>query len=157
MKNKERKTAFLMVFLLMLSLWLLLAGFSPEEFIAGCTASLITAAMSYQLFRWDSSYPKRLAWLLAYIPYYVYAEIICHLQVISLIITGKVKPGIVEVENPHQSDYGTTALANSITMTPGTLTLETGPGKLYIHWLKMEKDKASITSGFERFLKKVWQ
>ena len=154
--EKERKIAFTLVFLLMLSLWLLLTGLSPEEFIAGCMASLITAAMTYQLFKWESTYPRRLLWLLAYIPYYIYAEIVCHLQVISLIITGKIKPGIVEVDNPHQSDYGTTALANSITMTPGTLTLETQPGKLYIHWLKMGNDKASITSGFERFLKKVW-
>jgi multicomponent Na+:H+ antiporter subunit E len=155
--EKERKITFITIFLLMLSLWLLLAGFSPEEFIAGCIASLITAAMSYQMFKWESSYPRRLFWLLAYIPYYIYAEIVCHLQVISMIITGKINPGIVEIENPHKSDFGTTALANSITMTPGTLTLETQPGKLYIHWLKMEKDKTSITSGFERYLKKVWQ
>jgi multicomponent Na+:H+ antiporter subunit E len=157
MKNKERKITFALVFLLMLSLWLLLAGFSPEEFIAGCIASLITAAMSYQLFKWESTYPRRFLWLLAYIPYYIYAEAVSHAQVISLIITGKIKPGIVEIDNPHQSDFGTTALANSITMTPGTLTLETQPGKLYIHWLNMKKDKTSITSGFERFLRKVWQ
>ena len=155
--EKERKAAFAAVFLLMLFLWLLLTGLSLEEIIAGCTASLIAAAMSYQLFKWDRTYPRRALWLLAYVPYYIYAEIVCHLQVISLIVTGRIRPGIVEVANPHQSDFGTTALANSITMTPGTLTLETEPGKLYIHWLKMETDKSSNTSGFERFLKKVWQ
>jgi len=157
MKNKERKIGFTVIFLLMLAFWLLLTGFTYEEIIAGCIASLIVAAMSYKLFTWEKSYPKRLAWLLAYIPYYIYAEIMAHLEVIFLIFTGKIKPGIVEIENPHSSDFGTTALANSITMTPGTLTLETRPGKLYIHWLNMKKDKRSITSGFERFLRKVWQ
>ena len=157
MKNKEMKIRFAVIFLLMLALWILLAGFNVEELIAGCMASLIVASMSYRLFAWERTYPRRLLWLLAYVPYYVYAEIMAHLEVITLIFTGKISPGIVEIENPHTSEFGTTALANSITMTPGTLTLEAQPGRLYIHWLKMKKDKASITSGFERFLRRVWK
>ena len=113
--------------------------------------------MSYRLFVWDRTYPRRLLWLLAYIPYYIYAEIVAHLEVIRLIFTGRINPGIVEIDNSHISEFGTTALTSSITMTPGTLTLETQPGKLYIHWLKVKGDKASITSGFEKFLRKVWQ
>jgi len=157
MKNNERKIGFTVIFLLMLAFWLLLTGLAYEEIIAGCIASLIVASMSYKLFAWEKTYPRRLLWLLAYIPYYIYAEILAHLEVISLIFTGKINPGIVEIDNSHSSDFGTTALANSITMTPGTLTLEIQPGKLYIHWLNMKKDKSSITYGFERFLKKVWQ
>ncbi|MCX6814318.1 MAG: Na+/H+ antiporter subunit E [Candidatus Aenigmarchaeota archaeon] len=157
MENKERKIGFIVVFFFMLFLWMLLTGFTYEEIIAGSIASLITAAMSYRLFTWEKSYPRRLLWLLAYIPYYIYAEIMAHLEVIYLILTGKINPGIVEIDNPHSSDFGTTALANSITMTPGTLTLETKPGKLYIHWLNMKKDKKAIASGFERFLRMVWQ
>ena len=153
MKNKA---AFAAIFTIMLLLWLLLTGFSLEELVAGCIASLIVTSMSWRLFAWEKSYPGRLLWFLAYIPYYIYAEIISHMQVIRLIFTGKINPGIVEIENPHKSDYGTTALANSITMTPGTLTLEEQPGKLYIHWIKMGKDKTQITSGFERFLRRVW-
>jgi multicomponent Na+:H+ antiporter subunit E len=157
MKNKEMKIRFAVIFLLMLAFWLLLAGFTAEEAVAGCIASLIVASMSYKLFTWEKTYPRRLLWLLAYIPYYIYAEIMAHLEVIYLILTGRINPGIVEIDNPHSSEFGTTALASSITMTPGTLTLETQPGKLYIHWLRVKKDKGSITSGFERFLKKVWQ
>jgi multisubunit Na+/H+ antiporter MnhE subunit len=122
MKNKERKITFAVVFLVMLSLWLLLAGFSLEELIAGCMASLIAATMGSRLFTWEKTYPRRLLWILAYIPYYIYAEIRAHLEV-----------------------------------TPGTLTLETQPGKLYVHWLRMKKDKNQITSGFERFLRRVWK
>lgn len=157
MKNKETKIRFAVIFLLMLGLWILLAGFAAEELIAGCMASLIVASMSYRLFAWDRTYPRRLMWLLAYIPYYVYAEIMAHAEVITLIFTGKISPGIVEIDNPHSSEFGTTALASSITMTPGTLTLETEPGKLYIHWLKVKKDRGSITSGFELFLRRVWK
>lgn len=155
-RNMKNKNTFACVFTIMLVFWLFLAGFNLEELIAGCLAAAIVTAMSCSLFSFDKSYPKRFLWLLAYIPYYIYAEIISHVQVIKLIFTGKISPGIVEIENLHQSDYGTYALANSITMTPGTLTLDTRPGKLYIHWIKMKKDKTSITSGFEKYLRRVW-
>lgn len=154
--RKKNMDNFAAIFFLMLILWLLLTGFSYEEVIAGTIASLIVSAMSYKLFVWDKSYPKRFLWLLAYIPYYIYAEILAHSEVIYLIFTGKIKPGIVEVENPHKSDFGTTALANSITMTPGTITMEVYPEKLYIHWIKIKKDKKQITSGFEKFLRRIW-
>jgi multicomponent Na+:H+ antiporter subunit E len=156
MKNKEAKIAFAMVSAIMILLWLLLSGFNHEELIAGIIASLIVASMSYKLFRWEASYPRRFLWLLAYIPYYLYAELVSHLQVIYMIFTGKTNPGIVEVENPHKSDYGTSALSNSITMTPGTLTLEAQEGCLYIHWLSMKKDRTTITAGFEKFLRRIW-
>ena len=153
MKNKG---AFAAIFAIMLLLWLSLTSFSPEELLAGSIASLIVASMTWRLFSWERNYPRRLIWFLAYIPYYIYAEIISHMQVIRLIFTGKISPGIVEIENPHKSDYGTMALANSITMTPGTLTLEERPGKLYIHWIRMGKDKSQISSGFEKYLRRVW-
>ena len=153
MKNKG---PFVAVFAIMLLLWILLAGFSPEELAAGCIASLIVASMSWRRFAWEKGYPRRFLWLLAYIPYYLYAELVSHINVIRLIFTGKISPGIVEIDNPHKSDYGTVALSSSITMTPGTLTLEEQNGKLYIHWIKMEKDKTQITSGFERYLRRVW-
>ncbi len=153
MKNKE---SVLAVFSIMLLLWIILSGFSFEELIAGTVAAIIVSFMSYRLFTWDRTYPRRFLWLLAYIPYYIYAEIVSHAQVMSMIVTGKINPGIVEISNPHKSDYGTTALANSITMTPGTLTLETGESSLYVHCIRMKSDKQSIIQGFERFLGRVW-
>jgi len=154
--KKTRAISFAIMFSLMLFLWLLLSGFGLEEFIAGSAAALIVSVITSGHFSFDRTHPKRFLWLLAYVPYYIWAEILAHLEVIYLIFTGKIEPGIVEIDNTHQSDFGTTALANSITMTPGTLALETIPGKLYIHWLRMKKDKKQISSGFEKFLLKVW-
>ena len=153
MKNKGSVIA---IFSLMLLLWLLLSGFSFEELIAGTIAATIVSFMSYHLFIWDKTYPKRLLWLFAYIPYYLYAEIVSHAQVVSMIFTGKINPGIVEIANMHKSEYGTMALANSITMTPGTLTLDVQESNLYIHCIRMPKDKESIIQGFEKFLGRVW-
>jgi multicomponent Na+:H+ antiporter subunit E len=114
------------------------------------------ASLSHRLFSPEKGQLRKFGWLLAYMPYFLYREIVAHLEVISLIFSGRIKPGIVEVNNPHKSDFGTTALANSITLTPGTVTLELDSDKLYVHWLRMKEDKNAITSGYERFLCRIW-
>ena len=49
-----------------------------------------------------------------------------------------IKPGIVRVKSVLKTSTGRTALANSITLTPGTLTMDiTDEGVFYIHWLNV--------------------
>jgi multicomponent Na+:H+ antiporter subunit E len=60
-------------------------------------------------------------------------------------------------------DSGITALANSITLTPGTLTVDVGEeGVLYVHWINVrvtdiEETTKLIGERFEWFLKKVFE
>jgi multicomponent Na+:H+ antiporter subunit E len=56
---------------------------------------------------------------------------------------------------------GRLMLANSITLTPGTLTVELEDEWLYVHWVNIESDDveeatASIVSGFERYLEVIY-
>ena len=47
-----------------------------------------------------------------------------------------IRPGVVRVKSTLKTSTGRTALANSITLTPGTLTLDvTDDGVFYVHWL----------------------
>jgi multicomponent Na+:H+ antiporter subunit E len=57
------------------------------------------------------------------------------------VITGRINPGIVKISPGLRSDLGTTMLANSITLTPGTLSVDVDEDKndLYIHWINVEK------------------
>ena len=52
-------------------------------------------------------------------------------------------------------------LANSITLTPGTLSVELDGEWLYVHWVSMESDNVedatqSIVAGFERYLEVMY-
>lgn len=74
------------------------------------------------------------------------------------------KPGIVEMDLDEdlKSDLELITLANMITLTPGTLTLEISPdnSKLYIHALNCEDPDqvvADIRNAFERRIKEVSQ
>jgi multicomponent Na+:H+ antiporter subunit E len=109
--------------------------------------------------------PKRWAYLLAYLPAYIWAEIKAHTDVIYRILHPKmpIKPGIVKISTDLRTDFGITGLANAITMTPGTLSVEVNEEEpsLYIHWINVkavepEKTSAEISAPFERFLRRIF-
>ena len=56
---------------------------------------------------------------------------------------------------------GRLILANSITLTPGTLTIDIKEDTLYIHWIDVKTediDKATenIVRKFEKYLEKIY-
>ena len=58
------------------------------------------------------------------------------------VITGKINPGIVRISPDLKTDLGITMLANSITLTPGTLSVDIDEDKndLYVHWINVKKE-----------------
>ena len=63
----------------------------------------------------------------------------------------------VEVKTKLKSRIGRIFLANSITLTPGTLTVETKDDAYYIHWIDVtsetvEESTREIVSKFEKYL-----
>ena len=59
-----------------------------------------------------------------------------------------IRPGIVEVNTGIKSEMGKLFLANSVTLTPGTLSVDYIEDKLYVHWINVKGDgiKGSIES-----------
>ena len=71
-------------------------------------------------------------------------------------------PGIVAVPLDLKSDAGITVLANLVTLTPGTLSLDVSPDRrtLYVHALHVEDPDAfrrEVKEGFERRVKEVFE
>ncbi|MGB2600698.1 MAG: Na+/H+ antiporter subunit E [Candidatus Omnitrophota bacterium] len=75
-----------------------------------------------------------------------------------------INPGIVKVKTKLKTDTGLTFLADSITLTPGTMSvdLDRDNGILYIHWINV-KDKdievatKLIVAKFEHILEKIFE
>ena len=108
--------------------------------------------------------PLRIFWLLLYIPVFFYYCVKANVQVVYLVLHPDmpIKPGIVKVTTKLTSESGITALANSITLTPGTLTVDVvNNNELYVHWLLVEttdQEEATkeIVERFEYFLAKIF-
>ena len=74
-----------------------------------------------------------------------------------------IKPGIVKIRSVLETDTGRAALANCITLTPGTLTIDvTDDGVFYIHWLyvlSLEEEEAAkqVLRRFEWFIQRIFE
>ena len=72
-----------------------------------------------------------------------------------------VNPGIVEVKTKLKSRLGRLILANSITLTPGTFTVEIRDDSLFIHWIDVkgsdpEEATEMIVRKFEKYLEVMY-
>jgi len=64
-----------------------------------------------------------------------------NIDVAKRVITGNIRPGIVKVNPGLTNDVAKTLLADSITLTPGTLTVDVDDeGNFYIHWIYVEDE-----------------
>ena len=68
-----------------------------------------------------------------------------NVDVAKRVITGDIRTGIVEVETGMKTDRGLVMLANSITLTPGTLTVDvdTATRRLFVHMLQVPEGMES--------------
>jgi multicomponent Na+:H+ antiporter subunit E len=72
-----------------------------------------------------------------------------------------IKPGIVEIRTRLRSPLGRLTLANSITLTPGTLVVDMHEDSLFIHWINVTaKDPQAATQeiagSFEKYLEVIY-
>lgn len=148
-------------------LWMLFAGtLDPQEAIAGLIIAGAVALMTKGAVFGDGIgilHPVRFAYLVLYLPY-LFVEIIkANLQVARIVVDPAlpIRPAIVRVMTRLQSPVGRMILANSITLTPGTLSVEMEGDTLFIHWIVTEAEDidgatAAIVSGFEDRLEKIF-
>jgi len=162
MKNISR---WLYTAIIMSILWVIFTGkLDSEELIAGVVISLVLALFTYRYFTEKGLLnltPKKIFCGIIYFPYLFWEMIKANFDVAYRVIHPKlpIKPGIVKVKTNMKSDLGKLLVANSITLTPGTFTLDIKDDTLYIHWINVqttdtEEASKAISGRFERCLKR---
>ncbi len=121
-------------------------SWSFAEIIIGSILSVIVGIIARKIFMKKSfrmANPIRWFRFIAYIigPFFV-GMAKANIDVAYRVITGKINPGIVKISPNLKTDLGITMLANSITLTPGTLSVDIDEDKndLYIHWINVKKE-----------------
>ena len=163
MRNFKARVILLV---LMLLIWYLLTyPFDFQELIAGGIASLVIVLLPLPGigvlgdFRWT---PKAFVFGFVYIFYFLWQLLKANLDVAFRVLHPElpIVPGIVRVKTKLKTPLGRLLLANSITLTPGTITVEADGEDFYIHWIKVEgihdkERKRKIVAGFEGFLEVI--
>jgi len=160
--------AFTASAVLLFALWLLLTrSLDPQELIVGAVAALLVAALAAGSVRsltgGRAPLLKRVAYAIAYVPYLLWQILLANIDVARRVASPRlpISPGIVRVRTKLESPLGRLALTSSITLTPGTLTVEIDGGDLYIHWIDVtadgiEESTERIVGGFERYLEVIF-
>jgi len=151
---------FLVLLVTMIAMYLLLAAgsgsgdsflaqlFSLEELAAAVVLGLLTAGVARAMMgKAENRIVTRPVNLLikpfvfiAYLFPFFLAMAIANFDVAFRVITGRIRPGIVRIRPGLQTKVGRTLLANSITLTPGTLSvdIDEDSGDLFVHWINVK-------------------
>ena len=156
----------ILIYIFLFFVWFLLTGFKAQELIAGSVVCLIITVIYYSkalAFEELRLTPKSLLYSILYAFIFLVELIKSNFDVASRVANPKlpIHPGIVKVRTKLKSKIGKLILANSITLTPGTLTVETRDEFFYIHWINISTDNIDDTSRqivarFERYLEVIF-
>ena len=144
---KTKIPAVIVTFVLCMAFWVLITwNFSSQELLAGAVVSLAAALFSARFMIHEKAFwllnPAKLCGLVYYVLVVFPIELIkANVDMAKRCFGGckNINPGIVKVPVDVESEYGQAMLANSITLTPGTITMEVteedGQTYYYIHWI----------------------
>jgi multicomponent Na+:H+ antiporter subunit E len=162
----QKLMAFLISVVVLFCLWLVLAGTARDEVITGALVAVaVSLIMLPRLGKVGTIRPtfKALIYIPIYLVVFTIALIKSTLDVAGRVISPSlpINPGIVKVKTRLKSPIGRIVLANSITLTPGTMTVETDGEDFYIHWIdiqaeNMEAATETIVRGFEKYLEVIF-
>jgi len=161
---KKRMAQFIISFLM----WILLTwSLKLQDIMAGIVVALIVTILTRKLFPDDIVRllnPRRFLFAILYIPYLTFYILLANLDVAYRVLNPylPIKPGIVKVKTSLKNEFAKTILANSITLTPGTLTVEVNGNNFYVHWINVSSDnpevqKEIILGRFERMLRRIFE
>jgi multicomponent Na+:H+ antiporter subunit E len=157
---------YVTVFILSLIFWLLLTfKVTLPNIIVGSAASILSSAIFTRFFIgnvYKLIQPHRYYWFFIYLFVFIWECIKANFDVAYRVLhpAMPIRPGIVKVRTTLKSDLAKTLLANSITMTPGTISVDIIDDYLYIHWIYVRSEDPEvytsiITGAFEKYIKRI--
>jgi multicomponent Na+:H+ antiporter subunit E len=143
--------------------WVLLTwSFTAQELIVGAVVSLAVALFSARFFIhekafWFCNPAKLFSGIFYWLCIFPVELVKANVDMAKRCFGGckKINPGIVKVPVNLKSDYGQAALANSITLTPGTITVNMAGDRLTVHCLTRSMLDTSPDSVFERWISRL--
>jgi multicomponent Na+:H+ antiporter subunit E len=138
----------LTLFVFLLAVWLLLSGhYTPTLITYDVLSCLAVEALPAHL----GIRP------LLYLPWLLKEIVLSNLSVARVILTPSlpIRPRILRVEASQRSDVGRVTYANSITLTPGTITLDVRDGEMLVHALTAASAEGLLSGDMNRRVSKL--
>jgi multicomponent Na+:H+ antiporter subunit E len=154
-QTKREITRFTATFIILFGFWLLLSGHYDlfHISIGLLCCGLVSHATHDLLFANPRAGDMRVIVkrFITYIPWLFYQIVLSNMHVVRLALGPKnlIDPKIIEFKTKLESDISFVTLANSITLTPGTITLDIRDGVFYVHAVSKKTAKDLLTGEME--------
>ncbi|MBR2696053.1 MAG: Na+/H+ antiporter subunit E [Parasporobacterium sp.] len=180
--KKITPAAFFSTLIVCYLFWLLITGqivsiftgdASWQILVAGGVVSILVSLFAARFFIHEKAFrlfnPVRFFLLLFYVIIIFGWELIkanVSMAIRAFCPTKKLKPGFVKIPTKLKSEYALSMLANSITLTPGTITMDIveqdGENYLYVHCIDaeaedMEKAGEEVKGAMEKWIRRIWE
>jgi multicomponent Na+:H+ antiporter subunit E len=163
--HRFRVRCYLFVFLF--ATWLVLtSSLQWQELLTGAVVSVVLSAFlawTYARLGLPPFTLRRLWYFGVYLVVLLKEIVRANLDVAYRVVHPKlpIKPGIVAIRTELKQDIAKMLLANSITLTPGTFTLDILGDTLLIHWIDVRSEDAEeaarlISGRFEKYLREIF-
>ncbi|MFQ5975049.1 MAG: Na+/H+ antiporter subunit E [Candidatus Hydrothermarchaeales archaeon] len=137
---KKNKSGFIVTYIVLFLFWIVVSGaYDLQHILFGLVLALLVAVFSRDLFIQSSERAiprlKTVVLTLAYLVFLVKEIIKSNIAVARIVLSPKISisPGIVKFKTPLKKDIFKVFLANSITLTPGTFTIDIIGDYYYVH------------------------
>ena len=139
---------FLNLFVLGYLVWLMLtSSLAPQELIAGLIVAALAALVGVAFIPDFPNVlsPMRWVWFLVYVPVFLWELIKANVHMAYLVLHPRlpIKPAILRVPVPLKRDISKVVVANSITLTPGTLSVDVRDDSVYVHCVDPSEEELS--------------
>jgi multicomponent Na+:H+ antiporter subunit E len=143
-KKKHRALNILATFTILFAFWIFLSGFFDLFHLSlGVICCAIVAFASHDLLFTQSSLRslrerhRAAKNFILYLPWLLYQIYLANLHLVYLVWHPRmpISPQIIRFKTRWQRDLVLVTMANSITLTPGTITLDIRNGEFYVHAL----------------------
>jgi multicomponent Na+:H+ antiporter subunit E len=140
--------------------WLLWSGYLDNTLLVvlGALSCIVVVILALRMRLVDAEgVPVEIAWrLLRYAPWLVWQVFLANLHVARRILDRKlpIHPSVIRVKPGQKRDLGRVIYANSITLTPGTVSIAVDENEITVHALTRET--ASDLEGGEMDRRVTW-
>ncbi|HHV15887.1 MAG TPA: Na+/H+ antiporter subunit E [Gelria sp.] len=150
-KPKKIKS-FVLTTIIMFIFWVVLSwNFEPVFLSIGIICSLLVAYWSHDLLIGEPDFGltvRRYLSLAKFVPWLLWQIILANLHVVYLTLNPKdlIEPIVIRFNPNLQTEMGVVILANSITLTPGTVTIMANKDEFIVHAIT-HRDAESLLQG----------
>lgn len=167
LSTQTKLSRFLMNWILLTLVWIGFTGtLDVQELLVGIIISGILSLMAIRIFTCCTLAllaPKKLFYLGKFIVVFLIALIKSNFDMARRVLSPAlpINPGVVQFKSQLKSNFAKMVLANAITLTPGTLSIDIIDDTFYIHWIDVVSDQPEvafkeIAEDFENLLLKIF-